>query len=126
MNHTNKLLSLTLLLAAGCGQSLQTPAEPTQARETLRSVLDAWQRGDALDSLRSASPPIQVNDPDWAAGYRLTRYQLAPEGERAGLDIRFPAVLTLQRPNGKTLRKSAAYMVGTSPALTVVRHDPQS
>ncbi len=127
MNKRNTLLPFAVLLVAGCGDpSLQAPAEPTQAREALRTVLDAWQRGDALDSLRSGSPAVRVNEPDWAAGCRLTRYQIVSNGDRAGIDIRFPVVLTLQQPNGKTLRKNAAYMVGTSPALTIVRHDPQS
>ncbi|HWG42457.1 MAG TPA: hypothetical protein VN688_06685 [Gemmataceae bacterium] len=127
MNQQNKLLCFAVLLLAGCGgPSLQTPAEPTLARDTLRSVLDAWQRGDALDSLRSASPAVQVNDPDWLAGCRLTDYQFISDGTRAGIDIRFPVLLTLKQPNGRTIRKNTAYMVGTSPVLTVVRHDPQS
>jgi hypothetical protein len=124
MNQLNKLLVLTVLLAAGCGApSLQEPAEPTQAREALRIVLDAWQRGDTLDAVRSTAPAVQVNERDWTAGCRLARYQIVSDGARAGTDLRFRVVLTLRQSNGKTIRKNTTYMVGTSPALTVHRDD---
>jgi hypothetical protein len=114
-----------LFLAAflvGCGDpGLQAPAEPAQAREALCAVLEAWQRGDSLQSVRTGTPAVQVHDRDWAAGLPLARYQIVSEGERAGLDMRYRVVLTLQPPGGRAIRRNAVYMVGTSPIPTVHR-----
>jgi hypothetical protein len=126
MNNLTRTLPLAVLLAAGCGPRLQAPADPAQARDALRTALDAWQRGDRPDALRAASPAVHVNDPDWSAGHRLTRYQIAAGGDRAGTDLRYPVRLTFTGPKGQTVQKNTAYMVGTSPVLTVVRHDPGS
>jgi Flp pilus assembly protein TadD len=127
MNRLKKTLSLAACFLAGCGEpSLQAPADSAQAQTALRTVLDAWQGGEQPDALRTASPAVRVNDPDWSAGCRLTNYQIASEGDRAGLDMRYRVTLTLQQPNGRTIRKNTVYMIGTSPMLTVVRNDPES
>jgi hypothetical protein len=126
MNKLIRILPLAALLAVGCGKGLQAQADPDQARQALCTVLDAWQRGDAPDSLRTASPAVHAKDLDWSAGYRLARYQVASEGGRAGTDLRYAAMLTLQDGRGRTFLRNAAYTVGTSPVLTVVRQDPES
>jgi hypothetical protein len=127
MNHLTATLGLAALLVAGCGgPSLQAPADPARARAALCAALDAWQRGDTLDSLKGSMPAVQVSDQDWSAGYRLTRYQLAPDGTRVGIDLRYQVTLTLRDVQGKTGHRNTAYVVATSPVLTVVRHDPGS
>jgi hypothetical protein len=126
MKTRTRILSLVLLLTAGCGPRLQAPADPGQARDALCTVLDAWQHGRPPASLRGAAPAVHVNDPDWSAGYRLTGYQLAGDGARAGIDLRYRVTLTLRDPKGKAVRKDTAYLVGTNPVLTVVRHDSDS
>jgi hypothetical protein len=126
MNSVYRILALTAALTAGCGPGLQAPADSGRAEQTLRTTLDAWQRGDTPESLRKATPPITVADVDWAGGYRLTGYQVQGAGDRSGVDLRFAVTLTLKDPKGKTVQKSTAYVVGTNPALTVVRNDPDS
>jgi hypothetical protein len=126
MNMLKSTLPLAVLLAAGCGPGLPAEADPAQARGALRSVLDAWQRGDRPEALRAASPAVHVNDPDWTAGHRLTRYEIAGDGGRSGVELRYPVRLTLTGPKGQAVRKDTAYVVGTSPVLTVVRNDPES
>jgi hypothetical protein len=126
MTKLTRALPLAVLLAAGCGPGLQAPADPERAREALQTVLDAWQRGDRPEALRTASPAVHVNDPDWSAGRRLTRYQIAADGVRSGVDLRYTVRLTLAGPRGQAVRKDTAYVVGTSPVLTVVRNDPDS
>jgi hypothetical protein len=127
MNNLKRLLPLGAFLMLGCGgPSLQEPADPGRAREVLQTVLDAWQRGETPDSVRAASPAIHVNDPDWQAGCRLTRYRITADGGRAGIDLRYPVTLTLRNPSGQTIQKNTTYLVGTSLLLTVVRHDPES
>jgi hypothetical protein len=126
MNKLTRILPLAVLLAAGCGPGLQAPADPARAKDALRATLDAWQRGDRPDALRTAAPAVHVNDPDWSAGHRLRRYQIAGEGGRSGVEMRYPVRLTLTGPKGQAVRKDTAYVVGTSPVLTVVRNDPDS
>jgi hypothetical protein len=127
MSTLKRTLLLVAFLAVGCGgPSLQEPAESTQARQALCAALDAWQRGEQLDSLRAASPAVHVKDPDWPAGFRLMNYQVAADGDRLGIDLRYRVALTLKDPRGRTIRRNTTYMVGTSPVCTVVRHDPES
>lgn len=127
MNKPNHLYLCIALFAAGCGgPSLQTPADSGQARQALCTTLDAWKRGDSVESLRGASPAVQVNDPDWPAGYRLTDYQVADQEARHGTDLRYHVALTLKDPNGRIVRKNTTYIVGTNPVPTVVRNDPES
>jgi hypothetical protein len=92
----------------------------------LRTALDTWRRGDHPDALRDGSPAVHVNDPDWLAGYRLTGYQIANDGDRSGIDLAYRVVLTLRDPAGKPVQKKTEYVVGTSPVLTIVRHDRDS
>jgi hypothetical protein len=126
MNKLIRTSLLAVLLASGCGTHLQAPADPDQARDALRTALDAWQRGDRPDSLAGAGQGVQVNDPDWSEGCRLTRYDIAGDGKRAGIDLRYQVTLTLTDSNGNRVRKDAVYVVGTSPVLSVVRYDPGS
>jgi hypothetical protein len=126
MNKRITILFLALFLAAGCGgPRLPAQADPDRAREALCSALDAWQRGEPPDTLGGAAAAVRVNDPDWSAGYRLTRYEIAP-GARTGLDLCYPVTLTLRDSSGKLVRKNTTYLVGTSPVPTVVRHDSDS
>lgn len=127
MNNLKRISLCMVFLAAGCGgPSLQAPAEPGPARQALCTTLDAWKRGESVESLRGASPAVQVNDPDWPAGYRLTHYQVADTEARDGIDLRYRVALTLKDPRGRIVRKNTSYTVGTSPVLTIVRHDPES
>jgi hypothetical protein len=117
---------LVLLLAAGCGPRPHPLADPGQAREALRTALDTWQRGSPPDALAAVAPPVHVRDRDWSAGCRLTGYQLAGDGDRAGIELCYRVTLTLRDPTGKVVRKDTTYLVGTSPVVTVVRHDSDS
>jgi hypothetical protein len=127
MNKPKPIYFCMLLLAAGCGgPSLQAPADSGQARQALCTTLDAWKRGKSVESLRGASPAVQVNDPDWPAGYRLTNYQVADQEARHGIDLRYRVALTLKDPKGRIVRRNTTYTVGTNPVLTVVRNDPES
>jgi hypothetical protein len=126
MKHLTRTLPLAVLLAGCGGPALQAPADPARARQALRTALDAWQQGGQPGSLKSGSPAVHVSDQDWSAGYRLTRYQIAEDGQRAGVDLRYRVALTLLAPRGQTVHKDTAYLVGTSPVLTVVRLDPDS
>lgn len=110
---------LALLLLAGCGPSAPATADPDKARDVLRAALDAWKQGDSLESLRERSPAIHANDPDWAAGARLERYEIKDgDGKLTGYDFSCPVTLFLR---GGAKPRNVSYTVGTGRSLVVVR-----
>ena len=95
--------------------------DPERARETLKTALESWKKGDTIESLRAASPPIVAQDFDWMAGNRLVGYEVTGDGKDDDANLRIPVKLTLKTAQGKEVKKSVSYVVGTSPALTVFR-----
>jgi hypothetical protein len=122
-NRNAALLALVcgLSAVAGCGQGLPPPADPNEARESLRVALDAWQQGAARETLLQRSPPIHLSDEDWKGGWTLRSYQIAPQDESHGHQRRCNAQLSLRSPKGKTAVKNVHYEIDTAPAIVIVR-----
>lgn len=114
---------VTCLVFTGCsgGGGSAAPVEPSKAREALVVALDSWKKGDTIDSLKSGSPSIVAQDFDWMAGARLVEFEIIGEGKDDNANLRIPVKLTLRTPQGKEVKKSVSYVVGTSPTLTVFR-----
>jgi hypothetical protein len=110
---------LTVSLVQGCGGA--SPADPEQVGLTLRQTLDAWQAGEALDSLASQSQPIHVAEPKWKDGFRLVRYEVGADVKPKGFDLICPVELWMKDPKGKEVHEKARYIVSTKPERTVVR-----
>lgn len=111
-----------LVAAAGCGGGpVAAPVEPDKARTALRTTLDAWKAGQKPDTLAQARPPIVAQDMDWLAGATLTDYQLLDDGKAEDANLRARVKLSLKSDRGKTMTKTAVYVVGTDPTLTVFR-----
>src|SRR4051794_39315977 len=92
-------LAPACLLLAGChGNSLPPETDPARGREALKTVLDGWAQGKAMTDLRAANPPVVAYDPDWEAGHKLTKYQIAKEDGRSGVDLLVAVTLTVERP----------------------------
>jgi hypothetical protein len=109
-------------LLPGCdGGGRAAPVEPARAREALNTALESWKNGEKIEALKSASPPIVAQDFDWMAGHRLVGYEVTGPGKDDDANLRIPVKLTLRTPQGKEVKKSVSYVVGTSPALTVFR-----
>lgn len=117
------LLALCLFFGtAGCtGQKHAAPVKPELARESLRTVLDSWKRGDDLASLRQASPSITVQDLDWKSGYKLLDYEIVGDGKYDDANLLCPVKLKMQDPKGNAVTREVTYMVGTDPVITVFR-----
>lgn len=117
------LLSALTIVATGCGSRPPEPADPAAARTALTRALDAWQQGQSPDALKDGSPPLYVADHDWQSGGKLQKYKLDAKEAMHGASVRFGAQLSLRGSDGKVAQKQVYYLVGTQPALTVVRAD---
>lgn len=115
------VLAVSMILPACSGQVLAPRVDASRARDTLRTVLDAWKGGGTIAALKSGSPPIVVQDFDWMGGASLVDYEVTGEGKDDDANLRIPVALTLRLPEGREVRKNVSYVVGTSPALTVFR-----
>ena len=107
---------------AGCESSpLPPPTDAAKGRDAMKLVLDTWKRGGGVEELATAS--VTARDPDWAAGAKLTAYEIAPEEGRAGLDLVLTVKLTLQRSDGKPQNKKVGYTVGVGATTVVLRNE---
>jgi len=112
-----------LAILPGCGGTAPpAAADPAQARDALGAALESWKAGEQPESLRQRKPAVVVVDHEWTAGYRLLHYEAGAD-QALGGNLRCNVVLVLRNPRGQTVRKKAAYSVGTSPVLTVHRED---
>jgi hypothetical protein len=111
------------LVVPGCSSEGQrAPAvDPPRARDALRAALESWKKGDKIDALKSASPPIVIQDFDWMGGRHLVKYEVLGDGKDDDANLRIPVKLTLRTSDGQEVERSVSYVVGTSPTLTVFR-----
>jgi hypothetical protein len=115
-------LAALAALAAGCSwPSTASPVDAPRARQALTVALDGWKKGDAPSVFKDALPAMTVQDLDWMGGSKLLDYRLEGDGKETGPNLHIPARLTLQTPQGKEIKKSVTYIVGTSPIVTVFR-----
>jgi hypothetical protein len=115
-----------LLIPVACQGPRPQETNAAKGREALTSALETWKKGGTPADLKNGSPAIVVSDPDWVGGCRLLKYDVDPTDRRAGVDLRLTATLTLKGPTGKTVQKTAGYVISTGSKLTVLRDDPDS
>jgi hypothetical protein len=115
-----------LLIPVACRSYRPSETDPAKGREALTSALETWKKGGAPADLKKGSPAVVVSDPDWEGGWLLLDYRVDPTERRAGVDLRLTATLTLKGPAGKTVRKTAGYVISTGSRLSVLRDDPDS
>jgi hypothetical protein len=113
---------VSMLSLLGCGRGNVAPpgaSDPAAAKQALTQALDAWKTGAKPDSIAGTI----VSDEEWAGGAQLLSYELQGEGKTHGNSIRQKATLEVRGPDGKGLRKTALYQIGTSPKVTISRSD---
>lgn len=123
---TPLLCGMCLALASGCGRPLPPATDETSAADALDLVLDAWQSGETPEALAEMTPRVHVKDDDWNSGWKLTAYELTGPNSQFGLSLHCPATLSLQSPEGDSVKKSVLYVVATEPIVSVVRHDEEA
>ena len=109
------LLLLVVEFCIGC-RPTASPVDMPKAKQSLIAALDAWKRGEKLESLK----PVVVQDMDWSAGAMLVSYELAGDAKDDTFSLRCPVKLKLVA-EGKEVERSVTYTVGTSPVTTVFR-----
>jgi hypothetical protein len=95
--------------------------DPAKARETLRTALESWKKGDRIDALQSADPPIYVIDVEWQEGSKLVDYQITGDGDEKDAHLYCPVRLTVREKSGGQAKRDVTYIISTAPKLTVSR-----
>jgi len=112
---------LPVLLLAGCnGEPLPPAADPARAKSALQTALDAWQKGENVESLKQRSPAIYFNEPQCNERNRLLKYEIESEEPNA-LSWRCRALLTVQTGDAKPKEIKANYLIDTGTAIVIVR-----
>jgi hypothetical protein len=114
--------SLLCFFVAGCSARPENaPVDADKARDTLRAALESWKKGDAVDALQQASPPIYVVDNEWKSGAKLVDFKLVNEGERKDAHLFCPVELSIRTSAGKEQKRQVTYIIATAPNLVVSR-----
>jgi hypothetical protein len=113
--------ALVAAAGAGCSGPVNAPVDAQAARETLTAALDSWKRGEEVDALQKASPPIFVIDEEWRGGAILKDYRLLGDGEEKDANLYCQVVLTIRTRGGADVTKEVIYIISTAPNRTVSR-----
>lgn len=117
----SRVLVFIVFVPLACSSPPPPATDPEQAREALRTVLDAWKQGEKPDAMPGRLPPIHASDSDWQAGWSLKSFEIAAGVEIIGRQCRFQAKLSLQSPQGKSVGKDVQYDVDTAPNVVIIR-----
>lgn len=124
LTRTSVLLLMLLLLAPGCKRSTLSQEELDAGRSAIETGLQAWQKGEKVDSLQQLSPPIQFRDEDWNRGMRLKSWEITYTNGSAGdLTARCEVVLSLIDRKGNKSSRRVVYSVEKGETIAIVR-DP--
>jgi hypothetical protein len=116
------LAAVSVALCCGCGgRAKADPVNPEQARQTLRTVLEGWKSGEPFDQWTNRSPKIVVQDLDWQSGTKLAGYEVLGPGKALDANLYCDVRLKVVGPRREIVQKTATYVVGTDPVLTVFR-----
>ena len=85
-------------------------------------ALESWKKGDKVDALQQATPPIYVIDMEWQGGASLKEYEIVGTGEEKDAHLVCKVKLTVRGPaGGKEVKKELTYVISTAPNITVSR-----
>lgn len=117
------LLAMVMLcvVAAGCSRSARSLSlNQPKAREACTAFLTAWKEGKKVGDL---APKIVGRDSDWETGKKLESFEILPEEHSDGTNLHLKVRHILKDVKGTEIKQEVAYVVGTSPVVTVFRSD---
>jgi len=116
-------LTLGVLFVGGCGTGPRRagPVDVELARESLRSALESWKKGEPPEALRERYPSITIQDMDWKTGCVLVNYEIRDGEKEDASNLHCPVRLTVRDAQGKEVKKPVTYVIGTDPVITVFR-----
>ncbi len=117
------IASLVLCLVIGCGRRGVPVSDLEQATQLLSVTLQAWQSGATVEEQRQKTPPVYVAEEMWLSGTKLDRFEITQPAELFGSNVRLGVRLTCVDQGGSKRDREVAYLVTTSPALTIARED---
>lgn len=112
-----------LLSLSGCSQPQVPVSDIVQSRKVAEQVLDAWKSGSAMEEMKSLSPAIIASEDLWRKKVKLDSYKFLDDGSMLGSNARFEIQLNYKEVDGKSMEKSFAYLVTTTPAITFFREE---
>jgi len=115
------VLSSGIGIGLGCSESTPSPSDPALGKQTLQNALEAWKKGESVDSYKQSTPNVTVADRQWKDGAKLLDYEFDGDSVPDGFDVQFKVKLTVQDASGKPSKKKAVYNVSTTPAFVIVR-----
>lgn len=111
------LITLVLVAQSGCQQGTPSYALDSEiAHVSLEKALQAWVDGQTPADLQ---PEIIVGDVDWNKGKKLVSYEILIREETTdGSNLHIP-VKRRFKSGSKVTDSKVAYIVGTSPVVTI-------
>jgi hypothetical protein len=109
-----------VLLPSGCNRKPSYVPSATSGRQALETALNAWQNGQKVGTIETASAPVQVVDSGWGKGQKLTGYEIVEEVPRD--DGRRCFKVRLQFQEASDIQEVHYLVVGRSP-LWIFRED---
>ena len=113
---------ICIAMFCGCADTVGAPVNLNLAQETLETVMEGWKDGIKANDLLGQSPSIVVQEPDWNDETKLLDYQILNNDSPAGPNLVATVKLKLGKADGTVSERTATYVVGTSPSLTVYRN----
>ncbi len=113
---------VSLIILTGCGDNVGAPVNVNVAQQTLTSAMEAWKNGKSSEDLLNEKPSIVVQETEWNEDTKLLDYEILSDDQPAGPNLVATVKLKLSKSDGKVTEKTATYVVGTSPGLTVYRN----
>ena len=114
------LFTLSIALT-GCSRTARSLSlNQPKAREACTEFLTAWKNGKRVGDLK---PKIIGRDSDWETGKKLESFEIMKDERSDGTNLHLTVRRTLKDDAGKETQQEVAYVVGTSPVVTVFRSD---
>lgn len=119
-------LPLAILLVAflaGCSGGRVAKSDVAAAKALLQRSLEDWKSGRSAQELADGDPPVYVAEDWWQAGFELKDFRIEGDGQLSGTNVRLVVALEGVHPKLGIKKASQAYLVTTTPALTISRED---